>query len=345
MSDTIQVYAQDGNRRGINKEFLGDVMMVRLAFVGCGSIQQVHYRNLTTLDEIEFVGHCDTERDRAQEAAAQYGGEAYTDYRVMFEEVKPHAVYVAVPPYAHGDIEIEAARKGIHLFIEKPIALDCATAKAVSEAVRKSGVLCSVGYCFRYSDTTVRARKMLRGKTPSLIMGLWSSGLPEIWWWRQMDKSGGQIMVQTTHLIDMIRYLCGDVAEVYAAGASGCMNQIKDYDIHDSSVITMCMKTGATASIASSCVAGYNGHKFLDIVTPESSFHLSDNRLTVREDGKLSQYHPKKDMYFEESRSFIEAVRTGKRNRLRCTYSDALKTFKVTAAANESIQSGLPVKV
>jgi len=49
-------------------------------------------------------------------------------------------------------------------------------------------------------------------------------------------------------------------------------------------------------------------------------------------------------MYKEENEAFIEAVRTGKRNRIRCTYSDGLKSFLVTCAANESVESGMPVK-
>ena len=62
------------------------------------------------------------------------------------------------------------------------------------------------------------------------------------------------------------------------------------------------------------------------------------------EGGKTTEYMPTVNMYEEEDKVFIEAVRTGKTTHIRSPYSDAIKSFSVTCAANESIESGMPVK-
>jgi predicted dehydrogenase len=262
----------------------------------------------------------------------------------MYDKVKPQAVFVAVPPFAHVGMEEAAAQRGIHLFIEKPIAMDRETAKQIAVAIRKARIVCSVGYCYRYHDTVSLARRIVKGKAISLIAGSWNGGMPGVWWWRRMDKSGGQIIEQTTHIFDLVRYLCGDVAEVHAVASTGCMTKVKNFDVHDSSVVSLRMKSGAVGTITSSCVTNHGGDVGLRIITPEATLTLSGGKLTVDESGKVTVYAPGINTIAEEDRVFIEAVRSGRRNKIRSSYSDAVKSFLVTCAANESIQSGMPVK-
>ena len=318
--------------------------MINVAAVGCGAIMQEHYRHLSLMPNVTLVGHCDTNESCATAAAQRFGGKAYTDFKRMLDETKPGAVYVCVPPYARGDMEEAAAERGIHLFLESPIAVDAATATRIHAAVRKSKIITSVGYQLRYADTTVRARQLLKGKVVSLVSGFCLGGLPDTWWWRQRGKSGGQFLTQTTLAVDLMRYLCGEVSEVFALGASGCMNQVKDYDIEDSSTVIMRLKSGAAANFASTCVNGRHGRLALEIVTPEASFTLEDGILQVHEDNTTVSQRSTCDTYREQSMAFIEAVSTGRRNGIRSTFADARKTFLVTLAANESMGSGLAIR-
>jgi len=318
--------------------------MIKVGCVGCGGIMGEHYKWLAAIDDVKIVGHCDADKKQAEAAAAQYGGQAFTDHEAMYDKTKPHAVYICVPPFAHCGMEEAAAARGIHLFIEKPIAIDRAAAKRIAAAIRQTKILCSVAYCYRYCDTVALARKFLKGKPISLVHGTWNGGMPGVWWWRRMDKSGGQIVEQTTHMFDLMRYLCGDVAEVYATAATGCMTKVEDFDVHDSSVVAMRLKNGASASITSCCVCNNGGGVALEIITPEATLAMNGSALVVKEAGVTTQYEPKVNMYQEENSAFIEAVRTGRRNRIKSTYPDGLKSFLVTCAANESIASGMPVK-
>lgn len=318
--------------------------MIKLAAVGCGGIMQEHYRRLAAMDGVAFVGHCDSNGDAAKGAARLYGGKAYAHHAEMYDEARPDAVYVCAPPYTRGDIEVAAADRGIHLFIEKPIALDRATADRVAAAVRKHKVLACVGYCYRYCDTIAKARQYLKGRVVSLVNGHCLGGLPDTWWWRQRKCSGGQFLEQTTHAVDLIRYLCGEVAEVFGLASTGCMTKMKDYDIDDSSAVILRLKSGATAAITSTCVNGRHNRFGLEIITPDATMEFDGATLHLHEERLGITHESATDMYREENEAFLDALRTGKRTRIKSTYNDARRTLSVTLAANESMASGLPVK-
>ncbi len=318
--------------------------MVKIAFVGCGKIMAKHGKYLSAHDDAKIVGHCDVNKTSAEKATSEFGGTAFTDPSAMFDKVKPDAVYVCVPPFAHGDIEEAAAERGIHLFIEKPVSIDRETCKRVSAAIRKSKVISSVGYCFRYNDTVEVARKMLKEKAISLVCGSWICRTPETPWRRKMDKSGGQLVEQSTHLFDLARYLCGEVAEVYAVGSNGCILKDSNYSIYDSSSVSLRFKNGAAGCLSSCCVTDHVQKIVLNIVTTDSVFRFDNGRMIIEEDGRTTEIRPKADMFEEENKTFIEAVQSGKKNKIKSSYADAAKTFRATHAANESIESGLPTK-
>jgi len=276
------------------------MILVKVAFVGCGQAMLRHREHLVGMDDVQCVGYCDDDQDRAADMAARFGGEAFTHHEAMYDKVRPEAVYVTVPPFARGCIEASAAERGIHLFVEKPVALDRSQSKAVTAAISKTKVLNSVGYCLRYNDAINKARNYLKGKSVSLVTGRWIEPLSDQWWWRRLDKSGGQMMVQTTHMVDLVRYLCGDFAEVYAAPSTGCMSKVKDYDIHDSSVLAFRLKNGAVGSITSSCVTRHRAKTSLEITTPEATVRITHDEVTIYEEGTTTSFFPQLDMYHEE---------------------------------------------
>lgn len=319
--------------------------MVKIGFVGCGGIAQEHLKHLRTMQEVKIVGACDTNAARAKAFAAGAGGEVHADPVSLYDKARPDAVYVTVPPFAHGAIEEEAAARGIHLFVEKPVALDAATAARVSGAIKRAGILSCAGYCYRYCDTIDTARALLKGKAVSLVHGAWIGGLPPTPWWRRRGQSGGQVLEQTTHLFDLIRHLCGPVQEVHAMASRGCMSRVEGFDVDDSSVVALRLKTGAVASVTSTCIINHPGRTQLEIVTPELTLTICGGTVRVEEDHRVTEYRSECDMYAEENRAFIDAVRTGKKGGIRSSYADAVKTLLVTCAANESAETGMPVKL
>ena len=112
---------------------------------------------------------CDIDESRANTAVETYGGQAYTDYRKMFDEMDLDAVYFCLPPFAHSDAEIIAAERGFHLLVQKPVVLELETGLRIMEAIEKSGVISCVGYQGRYSNVANAVREFLEDKVIGMI--------------------------------------------------------------------------------------------------------------------------------------------------------------------------------
>lgn len=95
-------------------------MPVRVAFIGSGGIARLHMDILSRMEDVQLACFCDVDGQKAWAAAVEYGGKAYTDYQEMLEKEDLQAVYICLPPFAHSTQELDAAEKGIALFIESP---------------------------------------------------------------------------------------------------------------------------------------------------------------------------------------------------------------------------------
>ena len=315
-------------------------MAIRLGFVGLGGMMGVHLRHLTEMKDVKLVAFCDVKKNVASAAAKRYGGKAYSDCADMYKQERLDAVYIAVPPDAHGKPELLALKRGIHLFIEKPIAADRDTAIEVAEAISSSQCIASVGYQWRYLDIVQRARRVPAGKKPSLVLGWWLGGAPGVGWWRRKEVSGGQVVEQTTHIFDLARYLCGEVSSVYSAAALGLMKERKDFTVEDSSSVTLLFEDGAIGNISSTCVHGGFSKVGLLCVCKELSFECTGDRLRVTDMRCTQEYERRVDPYRIENETFMTAVANDSPVGILSPYEDALKTHLLTMAANEAMQEG-----
>jgi predicted dehydrogenase len=264
----------------------------------------------------------------------------------MLREEPLDALYVCVPPHAHGEVEQLAAERGIHLFVEKPVARTLECARAVDAAIQKAGILSAVGYHFRYYGATERARERLQGLPIGMAIGYWHGGMPGVPWWRQHALSGGQLVEQTTHIVDLARYLVGEIVEVFAYLAHGVAPlPYPDSDVSEAGVIAMRFANGAVGTITNTCMLNPPGEVALKIYTPDRILEVSWGKLVETEANRREEYSSRDNPYLNEDRAFIEAIRTGDASLIRSTYSDGVRTLAVTLAADESARTGKPVSV
>ena len=321
-------------------------MSIRIGFVGTGGIAGMHLNILPNIDGAELVAFSDLILERAQAVAERHGGRAYDDYHVMLDKEELDAVYVCLPPFAHGDAEISVIDKGINLFVEKPQALDNITAQDIANRIEDRGVTTAGGYNWRYLDITERAKNLLVGVQPSLGLGYWIGNTPGAPWWRKKSESGGQIVEQTTHVYDCARYLMGEVVSVYASGAkTGLMHDIPDYDVEDASTASLTFESGAVATILSSCVAEQGYGTGLHIISRGMTIKIEGNKLAVEREGETVRYTGKNNPYQTENETFIKAIKTGDPSIVKSNYSDGIKSLAVTLAANQSIETGKVVEL
>ncbi len=319
-------------------------MPVKVAFAGAGGIADAHMSLLRTMDDVRIVAVSDIVQQKAESLASRYMARAYSDYRQMLANEEMDALYVCVPPYAHEEQEILAAQKGVHLFVEKPVALTMAKAVEVCDAIKENSIISSVGYHWRYQDNTDRARNILQGKQIGLVNGYWLGGMPEVSWWRKLDKSGGQIVEQAGHIIDLARFICGEIVEVYAAYTRRTLEVTEDTDIYDFGSVTMKFADGAVGTLVNTCVLTLPYTVGLHVVCSDTVVELHGD-LTVIERGHKEILSGGRNPILMENEAFINAVRTGDSTGIRSNYEDAVKTLAVSLACNESAATNCPVAI
>lgn len=195
-------------------------MALKVGFVGTGGIARRHLQNTAKRDDIEMVGYADIAIERAQEAADEYGGNAYDDFEDLYEGESPDAVVICTPPFAHGEIEKQAAARGIDFFVEKPVAVNMQMASDILRAVGESSIATQVGYMYRFSEPLREVKRLLSGREIAMVQAhYYMPGLPPPAWWPYIEKGGGQLIEQATHMLDLGRFLAGEVKTVTGATA------------------------------------------------------------------------------------------------------------------------------
>src|SRR5690349_18924279 len=130
------------------------------------------------------------------------------------------------------------------------------TAERVGAQVAAAGVLTAVGHHWRYLKVVERARRLLDGRAVRLVGGTWLDKVPPVGWWPVRDRSGGPVIEQAAHVLDLARYLVGEVSQVSAVG-SGTPPAVPGADIDGSTVATLRFAGGAIGTIAATCVLGW----------------------------------------------------------------------------------------
>ncbi|HEX2035595.1 MAG TPA: Gfo/Idh/MocA family oxidoreductase [Chloroflexota bacterium] len=325
---------------------------LHLGFIGCGGNARGHMRRLGQLEGVQIVAVCDVQPALAEQAASQTGGQPYTDFRRLLDHGGLDAVYLSIPVFAHGDPEMAAVERGLPMFVEKPVAIDMGTAAQIDAAVARAGLLTCVGYQLRYCGSTDIARECLDAPEAGPIgiaTGTYWCGTgraqPDHWRTR-MAQSGGQLVEQATHTIDMLRYLVGDVAEVYAFYGRQILTTGPG-DCPDAYAVALRFTSGAVGTLSATWAIDPADWSLANLV----DLAYGDRRLHWRTSGVIlsppSDSHQgpltRQDTSIDEV--FVNAVRRADPSAIRSPYADAVKSLAVSLAANESARTGSPVKL
>ncbi len=317
---------------------------LRIGFVGAGGKARDHMKRVTEVQDVRITAVCDIDEGRAQEAAQPHKAAVYTDHHAMLDREEFGVLYVSVPPFAHTDAEILAAQKGLHVFVEKPVVLDTDKGLEICEALEQAGVITCVGYQLRYFETVQRAKRWLADKTIALVDSRRWGGLPGTAWWRVMEQSGGQLVEQTTHQVDLMRYLAGEIVQVYAQYALRCMGNIENFTIPDTQCVMFEFASGALGMCSTTPMMTAGGGKGeLEFLVGEQRLAWSTNALQVIPGGDEELEKPVgAPPSIDEM--FVRAIRSNDQSVVLSSYRDGLITCDVTLAANESAATGRPVR-
>lgn len=162
----------------------------------------------------------------AEEASRRFGFEKYTgDWRQVIEDPDIDVVDIATPNHLHAEIAIAAAAAGKHIISEKPLARTSGEAKAMYEAVIAAGVVHMVAFNYRRTPAITLAKKFIDDGSIGRILNFrgtylqdWSAdpSSPLSWRFKKSIAGSGALGDIATHVVDLARYLVGDIAQVNA---------------------------------------------------------------------------------------------------------------------------------
>ncbi len=231
--------------------------MLNIGIIGAGYMGGVHSKNLQMIDGVNIIAICDANIETASNLAKSLPAPTaiFSDWKTMYDNTSLDAVYVCLPPFAHnGEVEAAAA-KGIHTFLEKPIAINTDRAKSMVNAIKQAGTVSQVGYHQRFGGAVKKLKKMLMDGTagkPTLYTASFVCNSLHTPWWRDINKSGGQVFEQIIHNYDMAIYFMGLPDKVTAFTSNTSHQHIPDYTVEDTSVSSILFKSGGLGSIVGS---------------------------------------------------------------------------------------------
>lgn len=319
-------------------------MAIRVGVIGAGRIGRATIESLAGFSDVQVAAVCDSDRALAEEAARPFEAGVHINFRNLIEDEHLDAVFVSLPAFSLGEPEMLAARAGIHLFVEPPVALNEQKAREVQREIEKAGVVASVGYTWRYLSGAVRLKEMLKDRKVAMISGCRHLEVPTTGWRRRREASGGLFLQAATYLVDIMRHLVGDITAVYAMAYEGiAAAKAPEYDIEDACGVMLGFRSGAVGQILCSSAAPHEDESSVSVYGDGFEATLTDRNLEIVLPGKLTRESHNEPGLRQAHAAFLEAVQHGKPGLVRSTYADAVTTLQVALATRESIQAGKTV--
>jgi len=342
---------------------------LRIGFIGAGGMADAHLKGLADANQFpdaQIAAFCDVVLERAQAQCDKYtSGEiapqAYSTPSDMIKGAGLDACYVLLPPFAHGDAERACIEGNVPFLVEKPIGKDLGMLRELRDEIQAKNLITAAGYMNRYQPSVERAIEAFSSDEPVLAYGGWLGGPPTSdndymansligKWWVVKEKSGGQMVEQVTHTVDLVRYFLGDAVEVFAHATSSfnkkLPNLLDGYTMDDAMTTSIKFQSGALATILASAATPVGGNVSLEILGMKSAVKFSGwghDVSILREGGESEEVASVGEIFPLEDRAFLDAVKTGDRAKIRTDYADAFKTAQLTVGANESAATGKPV--
>ncbi len=198
---------------------------LRLAFIGCGGISELHIKTLQKFADVEIVGGADLNPERLEVMKNKYGfTKLYKDYHEMLKELKPAAVSVCTPNGVHAPATIAALAAGAHVITEKPMAMTPRECQDMIDAAKKANKKLVAGFQYRYHPATQMLKRARDAGEFGNIMfvkcqALRRRGIPNWGVFGQKHLQGGGPMIDIgVHVIEMAHYVMGSPRPIAASG-------------------------------------------------------------------------------------------------------------------------------
>ncbi len=230
-------------------------MTLRMAFTGAGHISRVHARAAQSIEGIELAAIVNHRPESMAEYAAQFGiSRQYATVADLLADGDVDILSVNTPNYLHAPQTLAALEAGVHVMVEKPMAMNTTEAEAMQRASEQSSAKLMVAHCWRFDEEVNWLKRQIDSGRLGKILRTRGYGVHVNWgpggWFVEAQLAGGGALADMgVHAIDAARYLLGDPQplSVYARIAT----EYTEYDVDDSGAIWINWEGGALSIVES----------------------------------------------------------------------------------------------
>jgi len=228
---------------------------IATALIGCGKVAPTHAQALLDLPESHFVAVCSTREAHARAFAERYGVRAYVDPEEMLRGQQVQMVSICTPHPTHARLAVAATRAGVHVLVEKPMAVSLRECDAMIAAAREGDVRLGVISQRRLYEPVQRVKRAIdSGKIGKpilatlVVMGWRDEDYyhSDAWRGKWLTEGGGVLVNQTPHQLDLLQWLMGPIQEL--AGYWDNLNH-PYIEVEDTAVAALRFQNGALGTI------------------------------------------------------------------------------------------------
>lgn len=319
---------------------------MKVGFIGTGGISGVHLGVLSKRDDVEIVGLCDINEEAAKEKQEKFGGDVFTDFTAMLDKIKLDAVWLCTPPQIRREPLVACAKRSIPVFCEKPVERDEHKARSIAAELEDHNANVQVGYVFRSMEVIDQLREAIGDDRIHLIQSMYccnmsiTRALPE--WFFNKELSGGALIDQATHNLDLLRCLFGEVTMVSGFACNPVQAKDGEYTIDETIALSLVFANGITASHIHTWVGdGWRNEMVFSGEKRLYRMNLNAGTLAVECGGdELGFTQEGRSIFDYEIDTFIKQVQTGNWETNPSSYADAVKSLELTLACDRAITQG-----
>jgi predicted dehydrogenase len=245
-----------------------------------------------------------------------------------------------------------AANLGIHVFIEKPIALTSDQGWRMVNAAESAGIVTQVGFMFRFGEAIEHIKKLIDSGdmgTAGLMSARYFCNSLHSPWWRKRELSGGQLVEQVIHMVDLMRFLMGEASTVYSRQENIFHQDVEDYTVEDVSATIFGFPNGGTGVIYAT--NGAIPNRWINdyrVVSRQLTADFTDANHAVIHHTAEPNRQPEviasdRDVYLSEMQDFLNAIHAGYKTRV--PLREGAKSLDLALIATHSAQIGREVRI
>ncbi|EIG0025042.1 D-chiro-inositol-2-dehydrogenase IolG2 [Salmonella enterica] len=331
---------------------------LRCGVIGLGRVGKMHVENMYLLPQLDIICAADYFIEEMSDWLYSVNiTSGYKNYQELLQRDDIEAVFIFTSTDMHEEIVTAAALAGKHIFCEKPLSMneDEQASMAVLRKVKEKGVTLQVAFNRRFDPQFHEVFELVRsGKIGRPQMIKITSRDPDLLPHDLIKRIGGLIFDFTMHDFDMARFMMQDeVSEVYVKGNTLIDPSLKNIDDVDTLAVMLTFRNGGYALIDNSRRAVYGYDQRVEVFGSEGMAYadnVSESTVKVFNSQHCIMKNPLPDFtvryreaYRTEILHFIDSVLH--HTPVVCTGEDALLAQRIAIAAQQSLKSGLPVKI